>query len=358
MLYRRNAPRNQPFITVGNQSILTAERAIEGTTNRISVTDNGANSSIVISAPQDLDTAASPTFAGMTLSGLTASRLLSSDGSKALASVADLASWVAGTANRVTVTADGDGSITLSGPQDLHTSAAPSFQSMTFTTSGGQNHFNVRNGTNPVAQMIGSGDHTGLEFLNFGATFLPFFSAQKARGTQSSPLGVSTNDTLFRILAIGYYDNAGVGVKGNAAGAVQIAMRAGQAWSSTAQGTYVQFNTTPNGSTTVAERMRIHTNGFVGIAQAAPTAILHLGAGTATANTAPFKFTTGTNLTTAEVGAMEYNNTFHLTDSDATRRHVVVCASATKTVAGAPYANDGYVTMRIGGTDVKVMTTA
>lgn len=37
-----------------------------------------------------------------------------------------------------------------------------------------------------------------------------------------------------------------------------------------------------------------------------PTARLHLPAGTATANTAPLKFTSGTNLTTAEAGALEF----------------------------------------------------
>lgn len=37
------------------------------------------------------------------------------------------------------------------------------------------------------------------------------------------------------------------------------------------------------------------------------TALLHLGAGTATANTAPLKLTSGTNLTTAEAGAIEYD---------------------------------------------------
>ncbi len=58
---------------------------------------------------------------------LTASRLVASDASKGLASVADLSAWVAGTANRVTVTNDGDGTITLSGPQDLATTSAPQF---------------------------------------------------------------------------------------------------------------------------------------------------------------------------------------------------------------------------------------
>ncbi|MBK9718288.1 MAG: hypothetical protein IPO85_12410 [Saprospiraceae bacterium] len=38
-----------------------------------------------------------------------------------------------------------------------------------------------------------------------------------------------------------------------------------------------------------------------------PTALLMLAAGTASANTAPLKFTSGTNLTTPEAGAVEYD---------------------------------------------------
>lgn len=106
------------------------------------------------------------------------------------------------------------------------------------------------------------------------------------------------------------------------------------------------------------ERMTINKDGKVGIGTTTPTALLMLAAGTATANTAPLKLTTGTNLTTPEAGAMEYNNTPHFTNSDATRRHIVLSPSATKTTAGAPYTNDGYITINIGGTDFKVMTTA
>jgi len=63
-------------------------------------------------------------------------------------------------------------------------------------------------------------------------------------------------------------------------------------------------------------------NGNVGIGTANPTAALHLKAGTATANTAPLKFTSGTNLTTAEAGAMEFNGT-NLFFSPSTTRHTV-----------------------------------
>jgi hypothetical protein len=86
--------------------------------------------------------------------------------------------------------------------------------------------------------------------------------------------------------------------------------------------------------------------------------MVQLPAGAAGAGNAPLGFTSGTNLTTAVGGVMEYNNTFHLTNSDATRRHVVLAPNTTKVTAVAPYTNDGYVVINIGGTDFKVMTTA
>lgn len=106
------------------------------------------------------------------------------------------------------------------------------------------------------------------------------------------------------------------------------------------------------------ERMTINKDGKVGIGTTTPTALLMLAAGTATANTAPLKFTTGTNTTVAVAGQMEYNNTFHLTNSDATRRHVVTAPNTTKVTAAAPYTNDGYIIVNIGGIDFKLMTTA
>lgn len=48
-------------------------------------------------------------------------------------------------------------------------------------------------------------------------------------------------------------------------------------------------------------------NNRLGVGTTSPTAALHLKAGTAAASTAPLKLTSGTNLTTAEAGAMEYN---------------------------------------------------
>lgn len=57
------------------------------------------------------------------------------------------------------------------------------------------------------------------------------------------------------------------------------------------------------------ERMTINKDGNVGIGTTTPTALLMLAAGTATAGSAPLKLTAGTNLTTPENGAFEFDGT-------------------------------------------------
>jgi len=64
---------------------------------------------------------------------------------------------------------------------------------------------------------------------------------------------------------------------------------------------------------------------FSGIGTLTPTAILHIKAGTATANTAPLKLTTGVNLTTAEAGAAEYDGTnLYFTPASGVRETVMI----------------------------------
>jgi hypothetical protein len=55
-----------------------------------------------------------------------------------------------------------------------------------------------------------------------------------------------------------------------------------------------------------SEGIRINSTGNVGIGTTAPTAVLHLKAGTATNSTAPLKFTSGTLNTNPEAGAIEF----------------------------------------------------
>lgn len=66
----------------------------------------------------------------------------------------------------------------------------------------------------------------------------------------------------------------------------------------------------------------------------APTAYLHLGAGTTAASTAPLKFTAGSNNTTAEVGALEYDGSRLLMTNISARESInmardVIIASTT-----------------------------
>lgn len=73
------------------------------------------------------------------------------------------------------------------------------------------------------------------------------------------------------------------------------------------QDSSIYFSNSENGA--LFERMRIKSNGNVGVGVLSPTGVLHLKAGTAAANTAPLKFTSGIGLTTPEAGAMEFDGT-------------------------------------------------
>lgn len=86
----------------------------------------GAAASILAS-----DAAGKLTLVGLTLTELTASRLVATNGTDVLTSVSSLTSWIAGTTNRVTITDDGDGTVTLTGPQDINTAATPTFAGLT-----------------------------------------------------------------------------------------------------------------------------------------------------------------------------------------------------------------------------------
>ena len=95
--------------------------------------------------------------------------------------------------------------------------------------------------------------------------------------------------------------------------------------------TELAFYTSDNNAA-ATEKVRIDDVGNVGIGVTAPTADLHIKAGVATAEGAPLKFTSGTNLTTPENGAMEYDGTsLYFTPSSATRRTVVL-DTATQTL--------------------------
>jgi hypothetical protein len=92
----------------------------------------------------------------------------------------------------------------------------------------------------------------------------------------------------------------------------------------------VTLSATLAGLSSVANGDMIYANGantFTNrnVFNTTPTALIHLKAGTATANTAPLKFTSGTNMTTAENGSFEYDGTLlYFTPSGANRYRVML----------------------------------
>jgi hypothetical protein len=89
------------------------------------------------------------------------------------------------------------------------------------------------------------------------------------------------------------------------------------------------------GAGTITEKMVLDVNGNVGIGTTAPTAALHLKAGTATLNTAPLKLTAGINLTTPEAGAIEFDGTsLFYTNSVGTRQTLGVAGAGITALSG------------------------
>lgn len=107
------------------------------------------------------------------------------------------------------------------------------------------------------------------------------------------------------------------------------------------------------GAATANERMRILSGGQVAISGGAtpltaPTAKLHIAAGSATANTAPLKLTSGTNLSTAETGAFEYNGTnLFFTRTGTTRENIITSSAVSSVSATSP---NRTITVVIDGT--------
>ena len=95
---------------------------------------------------------------------------------------------------------------------------------------------------------------------------------------------------------------------------------------------WMQTKQTTNGGATFPIAIN-PLGGNVGIGLSAPTAKLHLPAGTATASTAPLKFTAGTVLTSPEAGVMEFTNSeTGLTFTAVGTRRQVVLDTSTQTL--------------------------
>ena len=101
------------------------------------------------------------------------------------------------------------------------------------------------------------------------------FTGRKARGTMASPTAVQTDDILATFGGYGYGTN-GWPAAGNTAVKARMQIVAAQNWTDTAQGAYINFITTPIGSTSRSEAMRISDSGKVGIGTTSPQSELQV----------------------------------------------------------------------------------
>ena len=106
------------------------------------------------------------------------------------------------------------------------------------------------------------------------------------------------------------------------------------------------FTNSTNAGTGLTEKWRIAANGNLSNTVADGTAYIHLKAGTASASTAPLKFTSGTDNATAEAGAMEFGSSrLAFTPSGTTRKRVLLSNDAAPTNGQIPIGNGTDLTM-------------
>jgi hypothetical protein len=112
-----------------------------------------------------------------------------------------------------------------------------------------------------VSNAVSGSGATNINITSYAANgFGANLIGKKARGTQAAPTSILNNDGLLTLSGTGYGATGFAGVS-----SAVITMRASENWTDTAQGAYMNFDTTANGTTGSATRMTINSNGNVGI---------------------------------------------------------------------------------------------
>lgn len=155
-----------------------------------------------------------------------------------------------------------------------------------------------------------SGASKAVQSTGYGLTSTPVFRGRFARGTVGTPAAVQAGDIL------GVMSGRGYGTSQFAAASTGVLnIVAGETFTNTSNLTYLQFMTTPTGSVTSSESMRIATTGVTLGPQSASTAIHQINGGlnnttrTVTAST----FTVDTTTTDYVVYTDSTSNTITIT---------------------------------------------
>lgn len=148
-------------------------------------------------------------------------------------------------------------------------------------------------------------------------------------GTFDSPSFMNDEDD------IGYMTGKVWTGTGKSADVANIQMEADGNHTSSSHPTKIEFAVTNPGQTVLNSNnpeMVIASTGNVGIGLNDPTAVLELKAGTASSNSAPLKLSSGTNLSTPEAGAMEYDGSNLYFTPSTTRKILMTGLTTTQTL--------------------------
>ncbi|MET0392682.1 MAG: hypothetical protein ABW019_06055 [Chitinophagaceae bacterium] len=252
-------------------------------------------------------------------------------------------------------TAVGAGSLGFNGSGSNNT--AMGYTALYYNTEGS---FNTGIGRGALAYNTSGNYNTGVGVGALGSNTNGYHNT--ATGNEA----LSQNTTGFGNTAFGYlslftnktgYSNTAIGSQalrfdstGN--NNVAIGNLAGITQTGGDNNIYIGSNAQPNIAPTASNQLNIGNciygnNGNIGINVAAPTAKTHLAAGTTTANTAPLKFTSGSNLATPENGAVEYDGTNYFVTSGGNRHTLAKTFTATSTLNFPNTASQGTADLTI-----------
>lgn len=179
---------------------------IAGTTNQVNIANDG-DGTVTISLPQNIDTNADIIFDSQVLNDLTPSRMVYADGSKKLQSIALLTNWIAGTSGNLTVTDDGDGSVTLKAIGS--TVNVTELNSTSTLTVAQQGAIKLKSGSNYIVNLPTAVGNTGLSYFitntSFGEWSITPSGTESILGTESLFIpsdydGIETSDGDLFIL--------------------------------------------------------------------------------------------------------------------------------------------------------------
>ena len=357
------SPIASPFVTIGNDATLTGERALTGTTNQITITDNGANSTAVVSLPSDVIIDSPNIVVTTTQAFALRNDTDSTSGVTAQWSPAfDFHghAWKSGLG-----AADRDVRVRME--SQTQTSAGTPFSYLTIKSStdtgtpSWTNNFVLATSKTLVDQSVsGAAANTFMHLdsidtvssAGFGSTpgfsWLKFSSNGTLRGRFDWSAGsslrffgngridVESTTQIYFTAPSGFFmqSNTSINRAGDATGTATqknsyILEMQSSLWTGSASvARYAQLRATASttvnldyslvtymggndGNAVGTEVMRVFwddsvSRALIGIGVTAPTAALHLRAGTTAAENAPLKFTSGSLQTAAEAGAMEF----------------------------------------------------